>query len=108
MDERVGWLSVPSCTGIYHLSHVDLSVVLKVALNLVHPTEHPCPVLKNDNSTPVGFLARLSRRRLISYLSSLLQYQIMHYAPARHLPSPENHLFPSVMRLSVAAEEVLD
>lgn len=45
-------------------------------------------------------LPDFSTSGLISYLSPLLQYQIMYYARARHLPSPENHLFPTVMRLN--------
>lgn len=85
----------------------NFSVVLNVAMNLVHPTKHPCTIL-NNASTPVGSLPRLGTSGLISYLSPLLQYQIMYYAPARHLPSPENHLFPTIMRLSVTADQALD
>lgn len=80
-------------------SHVKLSSGLNVSMDHVHPTKHPSTML-NDASTPVGSLPMLRTSELISYLSTLLQYQIMYYAPARHLPSPENHLFLTVMSLT--------
>lgn len=61
-------------------SHVKLSGgFLKVSLNLVHPTRHTCVILRNANSL-VGSVPRLSASAMITYLSVLLQYQIMYNA----------------------------
>lgn len=74
-------------------------MVLKVVMNHIHPIKYPCTVV-NNVSTPFGSLPRLSTSELISYLFLLLQYQIMYYVLARHLATPENHLFSTVMRVS--------
>ena len=92
--------------SVFSLAYKTFHLLLPVTVNHIHPTKRPSVTL-NTASTPAGSHFRLGKRRLIRYLSSLLQYQIMYYALARHLPSSENHLFPTLVGHSVSGSDKL-